>query len=590
MSWRTTLSLLVIVAALGFAAWWQREREADYVEGTTRRLFDGVEVARVHSIRLEALERPPGVRMERDARGDWFLTDPIAYPARQAMVAELLSIVARNMAQPASPAEISARDAPFQRLGLFEVEERFLDGQARTTRIEVGDVDLDGVRLWVREDGEILRTLRNIETMLQRGLHELRSDRIFSLAPEAVVEIERAGHDLRRDRVELIDLAAHRDVVNWRLERPFRGALDPTIFTLWLSSLTSLKAKAFIDDDVRALGPYGLASPQVTLRLVDRFGQEQEAIFAQAIDGGQWYAHRVGLPYVWELETGASTRFFERPEDFLDEQLVRVFRDDVRTLEVRNEHGRFSVLRDHASREPRWLFSARDAQGAESIQRPAERSLVEDLLGSLEAAELRHLPEENASASFPAGAPSAGVWIEDVHGVRQGGRIGAAYDWSDGTRGFLFARDGEDVVSFVPEDLGRLLELDASRLLSLRLFDIDEVLQRRLVIATAERSFTYFRSTEGVWRHEESKIEATELRPTLDGIFFLRAESHLPAGSTAEELREAVRIELVDARGQRNLATLGRDGEGRVQCEVLAQRSLLADPGLFEDLRKLFAP
>jgi hypothetical protein len=589
MSWRTTLLLLLLVAAIGSAAWWQGRRERSYVEGAFVPLFEGVDVARIRSMRLEALDRPPGVRFERDARGEWLITDPIAYPARQAMIDELLGIVRRNQAQEASEVEIASRDHPFERLGIFEVDETLEDGRNRTTRIEVGDVDLDGMRLWIRRDGRIYRTLRNLETMLERNLQELRSDRIFALVPTDVVRVTRTGVDIRKGTVSSLDMEARRDVYAWKLVSPYEAQLDPSLFALYIASLTSLKVKEFVDDEATALGPYGLSAPQVSLTIEDRYANEQNVIFAQAVDSGVWYANRKGLPFVWQLEDGGSLRLFEPLESFLDEQLVRVFRDDVQKVEILSERGMLTLVRDRSGREARWMLSTHEAaSGAETEARPADLTKVEEILGTLEHGELRHLLAEDPAARFPAGSPRRGVWIEDVRGIRQGGRIGEAYTWEDGTQGALFLRDEEDVVAFVPAAVAKLLDVKVEEVASLRLLELDETRQRRLTLAAEGREQIYVRSTEGAWRHETSGLEATELRAVLDGILFLRASEFVAVAAESMSLEKPVRVEFDDAYAKHVEVTLGLDKDGRAVATAPGGLAVLADPTIHAKLLALF--
>jgi hypothetical protein len=598
MNLRTTLLLLLLAAGVGALVVWQNRREESWIDGSSEVLFAGVDISRIRSIRMESEERPPGVRFERDAQGSWRITDPISYPARASMITEILRLIKDSRAREVTAAEIAERDMPFRRLGILDVEEELIDGSRRITRLEIGDVELDGARLWVRKDGRILRTLRTFETMLLRDVHELRSDRILTVSPRDVIRLRREGVDLHGDHVVTIDFEAQRESYAWRMLSPVRAQIDPASMDLFLAALTTIRVASFVDDDVQALGPYGLASPQVRLILEDRHGDTQEAIFAQGVQGGKWYAHRPGLPFVWQADEMAGGRLYVPFEELLDARVLRVLRDDIDSVRLRGSEEEILLERDRKAKERRWTVAWKERDGgAFSMPLQADNVRVDDVLGKIESGELVHFLSEDPAVRFPAAEGSAkgaedaarGVWVTDVHQIRQGGRIGERTSTQDGTPGWFYLREGDTVVSMVSLPVGELLELRSRDLLSRAILKLDEILLRRLTLSRGDTTRVYERSAETVWRHPETGFEAIELRPLLDHIFFLRASEHLGSRAAGESLDDPVTLEILDVHGETSRVTLGTDAEGRAICEHLGLRALLADPGLLDELRGLLA-
>ena len=190
----TPLILLIAVVGLGYLALQQSHKEAEDAKTLeVERLFGGVEESRLTSIRLEYIKGSRHVRMERDA-GRWFLTDPMAWPVERGVLDKFLGVIARNGADPVSESlaeQVAGSFAP--PLGFIETTEEFDDGSTRKGRVEVGQLDIDGMRIFVRRDGRVFRTIRNIENLFDFIVADYRSKRLFALQRGSVARVERVG-------------------------------------------------------------------------------------------------------------------------------------------------------------------------------------------------------------------------------------------------------------------------------------------------------------------------------------------------------------------------------------------------------------
>src|SRR5690606_36076386 len=114
--------------------------------------------------------------------------------------------------------------------------------------------------LFVRKDGRILRTLLNLETQIDKELHDYRTRRIIAFGAESVVEVNRVG-TYRPDRdAEPIDmtLMAVREGATWRLLRPYEASLDPMALSVLVAGTSPLPVEQFIEDAAPDVGRYGL--------------------------------------------------------------------------------------------------------------------------------------------------------------------------------------------------------------------------------------------------------------------------------------------------------------------------------------------
>ena len=180
----TPLILLIAVVGLGYLALQQSRKRRRLQTLEVERLFGGVEESRLTSIRLEYIKGSRHVRMERDA-GRWFLTDPMAWPVERGVLDKFLGVIARNGADPVSESlaeQVAGSFAP--PLGFIETTEEFDDGSTRKVRVEVGQLDIDGMRIFVRRDGRVFRTIRNIENLFDFIVADYRSAALRSPARE----------------------------------------------------------------------------------------------------------------------------------------------------------------------------------------------------------------------------------------------------------------------------------------------------------------------------------------------------------------------------------------------------------------------
>jgi hypothetical protein len=585
----TTLLLLLVVGALGFFVYQQAEREAEHPPETLEALFKGVEPTRVSAIRFENLERSIHARFERDDRGAWFLTDPIAYPAAPEIVEQVLQIVAGNLAGPVPPAladRTAAGLAPVR--GFLEVEETMPEGPVRRTRVELGGVDLDGQRVFVARDGRVLRTPRNLETVLERDLPDLRSRRLFRVDPSTVVELERLGRIYLENSAPSADWSAVAEGESWRMYRPLRARLDGHGMQLYTTLLGSLRARRFVTDLPDAdLAPYGLAPAWFSVRLRDSRGAESIVEFGQN-ESRTTYARHPGLPHVYELDDQSWNMLVEGVDNLgllMEHWFHRLRRDSLK--EVTLERGG-RVTRLSRSTEGKWSVSERPVGETEfRLAVPAEHAAVDDLLTRLENdAKLTYLLDRRPEDAFPEGAPRDSIWLTPYGDRRQGGFVGGLVEAADGTQLLAFAREDEGVLAGLDPALSEVLDLDAAHFFRRVVWDVTEVLLRELTITHADRTKRYVRGDGFTWRPSDADVPARELRQLLDSILFLKADGEVPAAERSE-LTDIVRLELVDADGLRLVAELGVNPAGVVELIHGVRRAKALDQGLHAALKAL---
>jgi len=581
MNRTTTLLLFLLVALLGFAVWKQREVGANDPDLNTREaLFEGVIPGRITSIFFDNVARDFMLRFERDQIGQWLITEPVAYPAAEEQVQRMLETITTNVATRVPDAELQLAESSLEDPRVaFEVTETLEDGSKKITRVEVGDLDLDGNRVFVRTRGKVFRTLRNFDSMLQLNLADYRSHRIFTIRPREIVEVLRDGSALLGSGPRNLFMRVRRHGLGWRMERPHSALIDPTFMGFFLAKSTSLAVDKFVEDDPQDLALYGLDNPQVRLEFVDNNGNSQAALFAQAQVGGDMYCKRETLPHVWIIPRDFAVTLMQVELELVDHNFLRAFRDDVERIELGGASGTLVLTRDATRETQPWTVASRSTSAAPGAPRPASAEFVADILTRLDALQVaRYLPEEDAAAIFPKDAPWRGIRVT-AGGQVQGGSIADGYTSAQGSQAVYFLRDEDSIVGLLPSEVTTLFDLTLLDLVDPQLLVLEEKDQRTLTVSGGGKTREFKRQRSGEWFYTDMNAQATELWPVLDGIFFLRAEEHIEDG-TLLELSDPVEVSVVDAEGVAKSFTLARDAGGATYATVDGHVARLADQEL----------
>lgn len=540
MNLKTTGLLVVLLALLGAAIWWQtRSEERDRAVEVL--LFGGADPQLVDTIRVENISRGYNMRLERDSSGRWFITDPFRYPADRASVRALLEDVggARGLV----PGEERWTDAE---LGfdppriVIEVDERRPEG-SRTHRVEIGAPDLDRVRLNLRVDGRHLRALVRLYTTLDHILDDFRSRRAMTVTGDEVLEVHRVGKVQFEVEEEQQDLELHaiRDGAAWRATSPWRALLAGLDVGIVVYGASRLRVQRFVEDEGAELGDYGLDYPLARIDLVTRERTEVLLLGRKGM-GGAWFAKRQDAPYVWSIDPESALRLLYPTEAMVDRHFMRARRQDVAGLRLDPGAGA-EVLLERAGEA--WRVSA----GGPPL--PADARRVGDELARLEALELGHLDQALRAELF-ARPPVLPMEIRvEVGGESLGGRLGRAPGGE-----LVFQRPGDDLFLLAPDWLAELAATPAVEFRSKQLLDLVENRLTRLRIAGAagERAFT--RDGRGLWHPEGEEREAEELLALLDPLIFLKAEGY---PESAPELEAPLELVFEDFEGGETRLRIG---------------------------------
>ncbi len=583
MSRLTPLILAVIVGVLGFFAYRQTQHEAESAVAETSQLFQGVELRRVVAIRLEDIKASHHMRFEKDPMGRWQMTEPVAWLAEPGLMDKILGVVQRNGASIVPQQLMDEAEPSFSPpRGFLETTEVLENGEKRRVRIELGQVDLDGMRIYVRRDGEILRTSRNIETLFSLNSSDYRSKRMMAFSPESVVEIERVGGWYDNDGGESLDFLARPEGYGWRIHKPTKVMGDPDLLLLWSRFLASARADRFASDRTDVdFAKYNLDQPWVTIKVTTSGGIEHRLHISADFDRDKVFARKDDTATVFEIDAPTTKKFREPVESFYEAAFVRVPRQKLKHVWISREDGDLRFTRKGED----WTVAERPrAVGDYGMELPADTDVIVEMLLKIEKASiLRYFSDVKLTDFFDGGKSPRGLWLEPTDDIRQGGYLGDVVQTAQGTDVVPFLREGDTIVGSLAPEIRELTERPVQEFLQRRLWAMKNITLSGLEIERGGQKRLFRRTQKDDWQPADAEVPARELDPVLDHLLFLWASGHVAEGER-ESLSDTVTVTFADRAGKNFVATIGTTPSGEAQVAIGPMRAILRRQQLHADL------
>lgn len=224
--------------------------------------------------------------------GDWKITDPVKTPADQSVAGRVVSSGAgllgeKDLGDVSDPAEFGLKTPAMVAFVLSSNQTRIL---------KIGDKTPNGYEYYVMagESGRVFTIDgRSAESML-KSLADLRSGKLmpFDTLATASFEIETPGSVLAGERVK--EEKVKPEEARWRLVKPEPAEADKGEVIKLLSRVTEVKAEDFVEEEAADLAKYGLAKPEITVRLVSDDAKKAGLMIGAPTPEGGRYAKTEG--------------------------------------------------------------------------------------------------------------------------------------------------------------------------------------------------------------------------------------------------------------------------------------------------------
>jgi len=397
----------------------------------------------------------------------------------------------------------------------------------------------------------------------------------------------------------------------WKVTAPFAAPADGSAVESLLTSLEKLEANDVVAEQPPDPAEYGLDKPGRTVTAVVEGAPAPLAVEfgAKSPDGSNVYARAQGSPKVYLVPSWVEGSFDKKPFDLRDRDLLKVKRDDVRTLEVTGPEGSYTLARTDAGG---WAFT-------KPVATRAGRWSVDGLLGTVENLRMESVAAEAAADVKPFGLekPARTVTLVTKDGATRTLEIGGAAPDPSATPAptpspgqkaetpkptKVYARQGgTTLVAVVPatlaDDLAKGMgELRAKRLLEVATYETEgfEALAggtKKLYAKSTAKDKDGFDKTQ--WKRTAPDAKDLDTTKVEDALFKMGGVEvsefvDQPLAPAAYGLDAPVLKVTVKAKGESWIEVGKKDGA------VYARRSgdgavLKLDPAKAEELVKAFS-
>jgi hypothetical protein len=506
----TAYLFLVALLLLVFILVWERHvPQPDEVQARSMRLFPGFSPGQV--VRVEILpHQSPLIRLDR-TNEQWFLTQPIQFPAHRDRVLEFLQTI-RDLT---SSTRISASEVLSQtnHLGAFGLDSPrativLRHGQDRI-EFRVGDRAPLGSKVYLSIVG-------------MDGLHMVNAQVLDALTPG--VDYWRDPFLLRLrsqncNRLEVrmpppFGFSLHRDArQKWHLQKPMTARADTTRIDLLLHELQQTTALRFLPDSARArLDTLGLQPPQLELVLGQGTNDLATIHFGHTTTNAPPDVIAMNLQHsnVCEINKDLVDKLRVSYTELRDRHLFSESLEEANTIEIRAEET-FSLQR---LTNQAWRITA-------PVDMPADGAMVREFLVRLGQMEILEFTKDVVTdfAEYGLASPARHYTLRTVPvspnvETAPARTIEVSFGTNQSDRVLTRRGDESSVYAVHLSECERLPTM-AHQLRQRQIWDFAVTNIVRLSLNTGGQNISLDRSTNGIWSLRRSAVSLTEPLPMM---------------------------------------------------------------------------
>jgi hypothetical protein len=355
---KTTLLALLCAIVLGGAVYyldWKRGEKEKPPEDTSKLAFS-FQAADISSLILAHPDDPsqaPIALVKRD--GVWQVAQPLATGTDQVSVSRILDGVASARIAQTEPGssdrlKVYGLDPPQVALD-FQLQ----NGAKHT--LKLGNKDFTGSSVYAVVDGakDVALLPESLLVVVNKPLDDLRDRAVLH-----VVTTEVKSLDLKNFSGQF---ALSKDQAGWRFTKPAAAPApaDDVDVNALLGAVANAKMVSIASETPDNLGKYGLASPAVSLTILDEKGRSLKLDVGKK-DGGDYFARDASRPTIFRINEALYKKLAQKSRDLRDKKLVRVDSGDLNRIEIHNSNGTVVFVRSTDNKSDQWLFESPEAQ------------------------------------------------------------------------------------------------------------------------------------------------------------------------------------------------------------------------------------
>ncbi len=413
MNPRNTLVLLLVLLALGgylyFVERPSQEREAEEKKLVSLKKDD------VTGLTLTYPDR--AIALEKNAEGQWRLTQPVAADADGPVVNNMLTAIAEADVT-RSLDDVGDKLASY---GLAPPEGTIALTlkQGSVPPIKIGKTTQVGSAAYLQKDGDpkVYIGTMAFQSAMKKQVKDLRDKSLVTFEDQSVqkFELEKDGTTIAAERG---------DGDKWRITKPGDYPADPGEIRALLASIRGLRADEFVSDDAAAdLAKYGLASPQ--LRATVWIGKDaaQKTLLLGAFKDDEAnkksiYAKRAELATVVTLPDYAFKNLDKSLSTLRDKTVLVFPKEHAAKLAVTRKDGNGFTL---VKRDGAWHIE----EPGEGTERAPTMTRFLDDVAAFKGTDIMSEDPSVDLREYGLGTPDMTIVVSDADGKPLGTLIGA---------------------------------------------------------------------------------------------------------------------------------------------------------------------
>ena len=353
MRLRTTIVLILVLAGLGAYVYFVEYPKAEQ-EAKKKTLFE----LKADDVTQLTLDYGDHKIVLKKTGNDWRLTEPLDAPADATTVKNLVSAIAdcevkRELKDASSDLSLYGLDKPFV-----------------TITAKVGDKDLPafmvgkntpvGFSTYVQraDDKKIQLTGSAFRSGVDKKVKDLRDKAIIDFTDGDIQRLEVSGDGRQLQLTQKDD--------KWSIELPSAYAADGAAVRSFLSTLRSMRATDFPDDQPSDVSAYGLDTPRLKITLhLGKDNAEKTILVGKENDKKEIYVQRGGQPTVYTVSDWVFRDLNKNAGDFRDKTVLAFDREKVTAVELKRKDGSRTKLVRGANKQ--WQVEGVEGKPAETV-------------------------------------------------------------------------------------------------------------------------------------------------------------------------------------------------------------------------------
>jgi hypothetical protein len=332
MNFKTTIALIVLLAAAGAALFFTREKSPTGTGDTgavstdaTGKLLD-IDSKDVTVVTIAPTDGPAMTMKKSGA--DWLVTDPVTAPADtyevEALVRALTDATTRGQIDPGG-ANAAATGLASPRYHVT------LTTASKTVKFAVGEKSAVGDTLYVQLDGKSMADLipaTDLSDKLAKGVDNYRKKELVSTPSDQITQVSVTHADGSK-------LSLKRTGTDWQVTAPTTMPADSSAASDLTYAITGLRADSFVDP--KHVPATALAHPQLTVTYSGTTPATPTTIIFGSYDDilkKNVYSTVVGSNSVAKVPATSLDSFKKKPLELRDKKIVNIDPEQVSKLTV----------------------------------------------------------------------------------------------------------------------------------------------------------------------------------------------------------------------------------------------------------------